>query len=143
MSKEKIVLSFIAIILGLFVAGGAFYIYQMTRTISEEKPSTVNESVKPTQPVSNNPNFLIIEDPKNEEVFNKKIITIKGKTLSDATVIVSTQGSDQVVTPNTKGEFTLTHTLEDGINLLHVTAIFKNGEEQKVTRTVTSTTEEF
>ncbi len=143
MSKEKIILSFIAIILGLFVAGGAFYIYQMTRTISEPETQKESTVVQPTKSVSNDSNFLIVENPKDEEVFDKRLITITGKTSPGTLVIISTQSSDQVVTPNTKGDFTLTHTLEDGVNVLHVTAIFSNGEEETQTRTVTSTTEEF
>jgi hypothetical protein len=143
MSKEKIILSFIAIILGLFVAGGAFYIYQMTRTVDGPTTSKKNNIAQPTKAVLNETNFVIIESPKDEEVFAKRNITISGKTTPETLVIVSTQGSDQIVTSNTKGNFTLTYTLEEGVNILQVTAVFANGEEQKVTRTVTSTTEEF
>lgn len=142
MGKEKIVLSIIAILLGLFVAGGAFYIYQLTRSINEPTATQPIPTTRPT-PIPKNSNFLILEDPKDEQIFSKRIINITGKTPPDATIIVSTQSTDQVVAPSKNGDFTLTHTLENGVNILKVTSIFQNGEEQSVTRAVTSTTEEF
>lgn len=143
MNKEKIVLSIIAILLGLFVAGGAFYIFQITRSINEPEPiKSVSPSSTPTQ-ITQNGNFLIIDSPKNEEVFGKRIIDIKGKTTKGATIIISTESVDQVVTPNTNGNFTLTLTLEDGLSIIKFTAVFVDGSEQSITRTVTTTTEEF
>jgi len=143
MNKEKIVFSIIAILLGLFVAGGAFYIYQMTRSIKDTPPQIVlNPTPTPIQS-QNDKNFLNIDSPKEEEVFGKRIIDIKGKTDKDATIIVSTMNLDQVVKPNSKGEFNLTHTLDEGVNILRFTAVFKDGSEQTQNRTVTSTEEEF
>lgn len=144
MSKEKVILSFVAIILGLFVAGGAFYIYQMTRTVNEpQKNQTLGTtSVQPTHSAASS-NYLIVQEPQDEEVFSKRTITVSGKTMPDATVILSTDSSDQVVKPSANGDFSLTQSIDDGVNLLHVTAIFKNGEEQSVNKVVTSTTEDF
>lgn len=143
MSKEKLFLSIIAAILGLVVAGGAFYIYQLTSTVDESKKPN-NTIISPA--ITNTPassNFLVVNNPKDEEVFTKKIITISGKTNTDALILVSSEDSDQVVKPATNGDFSLTETVGDGTNLLKITAIFKNGEEQTTTRIVTSTTEEF
>ncbi len=143
MNKEKIVLSMVAILLGLFVAGGAFYIYQMTRTISDTPPPITFNSTPTPSEIENNKNFFIIESPKEEEVFNKRIIDIKGKTVKDATLIISTATIDQVVKPNANGDFSLTHTLEDGVNILRFTAVFSDGTEEIQSRIVTSTEEEF
>lgn len=142
MNKEKIVLSIIAILLGLFVAGGAFYIFQTASSINEPPVETQSPTQSPTKPPENN-NLLILEEPQDEQVFTKRIINIKGKTAKDATVIISTASIDQVVTPSANGEFTLTHTLEDGINILKVTSIFSDGTEKSITRTVSSTSEDF
>ena len=143
MSKEKFVLAFVAITLGLIVAGGAFYIYQSTKVIDEPKPTQNNNTnVKPS-PVPQNENLLVVNEPKDEQVFSKTIINIKGKTTADATIVVSTESSDEIFTPSKNGDFSLTHTLQDGVNVLRIAAIFPNGEEQTVVRTVTSTTEDF
>lgn len=142
MNKEKIVLSIIAILLGLFVAGGAFYIFQTASSINEPPAETQSPTPSPTKPPENS-NLLIVEEPQDEQVFTKRIINIKGKTAKDATVIISTASIDQVVAPSANGEFTLTHTLEDGINILKVTSIFSDGTEKSITRTVSSTSEDF
>lgn len=143
MKAEKVILSFIAIIVGLVAAGVAFYFYQVTKTVPEDqnKPIAVvtQEAAAPTPEEK----LLTIDSPKEEEVFNKKLITIKGKTESGATVVVSSETADDVVTPAANGEFSLTHTIPDGTTVIEITAIFPNGEEERVTRTVTFSTEEF
>ena len=142
MNKEKLVLSVIAIILGLFVAGGAFYIYQMTRVIEEPIRSKTIPTQSPTS-IPDSATLLILNEPKDEEVFNKRIINVKGKTVKGATVLVSTANIDQAITPSANGDFNLTMTIEDGVNILKVTAFFYDGTEKTLTRTVSSTTEDF
>ena len=144
MKAEKLILSLVAIIVGLIAAGIAFYLYQMTKTLPPSKNQTlsIKPEITPT-PTPNNENFLTIENPKDEEVFDKKTITISGKTTPKSNIIVSSENNDQVVTPSETGEFTLTVSIEAGTNIIQITAIFPNGEEKKVTRTVTYTTENF
>jgi hypothetical protein len=143
MSKEKVVLSIIAIFLGLLVAGGAFYIYQITRIVNPPSKNQLPLTVTRPTPSPQNANFLNIQNPKNEQVFNKRIISINGKTVPGSTVIISSTGNDNIVTPSAKGDFTLTETLTDGINILKITAIFPDGLEQTITRVITYSAEEF
>lgn len=143
MKAEKVILSFIAIFIGLVAAGVAFYVYQMTRTVSPEKSQTIsldNKSITPTPDASH---LLIVESPKDEEVVDKKIISVNGKTKNDATIIVSTESTDEVVKPASNGNFSVTQTIPSGTSIIHVTAIFPNGEERHVARTVTYSTENF
>lgn len=142
MKAERLILSLIAIVIGLLVAGGAFYIYQITKQIpnSSAKPITIKT---PATPTPNTNNYLIIDNPKNEEVVSKKTITVSGKTVPESTIIVSSESDDQVVKPTSGGTFTLTHTIGDGSNVVFITAVFPNGEEKTETRTVSYTTEEF
>lgn len=144
MKTEKVVLSFVAILVGLLAAGVAFYLYQMTKTVpsSKTKPLALETQITPT-PTPDNNNFLSIDSPTDETVSNKKTITVSGKTAKDATLIVSSEDIDQVVKPATNGDFTLTTNISDGSNLIRVTAIFASGEEKTITRTVTYSTESF
>jgi hypothetical protein len=144
MKKEKIILSLGAVIVGLIAAGVAFYLYQMTKTIPPSKNQTISvkSEISPT-PTLNTENFLTIENPKDESVFDTKKITISGKTMPNTTIIVSTEINDQVVNPAANGNFTLDTTIDNGTNLIQITAIFPNGEEKKMTRTVTYSTESF
>ena len=142
MKSERVVLSFIAVLVGLLVAGGAFYIYQLTKQISptEGETITVNTRVTPT-PSSNL--LLVVDSPKDEEIVTKKTITISGKTDPEATIIVSSEAEDKVVKPTRTGSFSVTHTIGDDGNLIKVTAVFPSGEETSITRLVSYTTEEF
>ena len=144
MKAEKIILSFVAILVGLIAAGAAFYFYQMTKTIPSQKIQPVAEAPKatPTQ-MPDSGNYLTVEAPKDEQVFNQQLITISGKTAKDATIVVSSGNEDDVVKPATNGNYTLTQTIPDGTTLIAVTAIFADGEEKTVTRTVTFSTESF
>jgi hypothetical protein len=145
MKAEKVILSFVAIFVGLIAAGIAFYLYQMTKTVPAEKTKDVvtNTKVTPSVLSSESDKILTVDTPKDEDVFNKKLITINGRTISGATIIVSTETGDEVVTPAKNGNFSLTQTIPDGTSLITITAVFPNGEEKRITRTVTFSTESF
>ncbi len=142
MKTEKIILSFIAIVVGLLAAGVAFYFYQMTKTVpsSKSQPITIKTNATPTP---DSANLLTVDSPKDEAVFDKKTLTISGKTATDATIIVSSESDDQVVKPSANGDYTLTDTLPDGTSTIQITAIFTNGQQKTITRTVTYSTESF
>lgn len=144
MKAEKIILSFVAIIVGLAAAGIAFYLYQMTKTIppSQNRALSVKAQITPT-PTPNTQNFLTIENPKDESVTDSKVIPVSGKTDPGATIIVSSENGDQVITPTADGSFTLKSIIDNGTNIIQITAVFTNGEEKKITRTVTYSTESF
>ncbi|MBI2074577.1 MAG: hypothetical protein HYT83_01925 [Candidatus Levybacteria bacterium] len=141
MKAEKIVISFIAVLIGVLVAGAAFYFYQSTKIVSPSQIKTV--SIKSPTPTPSSSIFLSVENPKNEDVVDTKTITVNGKTTSDAVIILSTISDDQVFTPTKIGSFSTTTTLNDGANLITITAIAPNGEEVKITKTVTYSTESF
>ncbi len=144
MKAEKIILSFVAVVIGLIAAGVAFYLYQMTKTIPPSKDQVISVQTQITpSPTPDTQNFLTVENPKDESVTNTKTITIQGKTAPKATIIISTENSDQVVKAAANGDFTLTITTGNGTNVIQITAIFANGEEKKITRTVTYSTESF
>lgn len=141
MKAERLILSLVAIVIGLLVAGGAFYLYQMTKTLPPQETKAITIS-HPT-PTPDTGNFLVLDSPKDQEVVTKKTISLSGKTLPDATIIISSESDDQVIKPARSGSFTATHTIGDDSNLLTVIAVFPNGEEQTIMRTVNFSTEEF
>jgi hypothetical protein len=145
MKAERVILSFIAILVGLFAAGVAFYLYQSTKSLPPQstKPITIAKPTSATEPVADDTSFLSIDQPKDEEVFNKKTISINGKTVAGATVLVSTDDGDQVVEPAANGSFSLTATIPDGTSILRITAVLPSGEEKVVIKAVTFSTENF
>lgn len=141
MKKEKIILSFIATLFGLFVAGIAFYLFQATKTIAPANTKVIS-FVSPT-PTPAPTIFLSVDRPKDEEVVTNKILVISGKTTSNAVVIVVTDASEDVITPSNSGDFSTTVNLDEGQNVLEVIGIAPNGESATVKKTVTYSQEEF
>ena len=143
MKTEKIVISFIAVTIGILVAGGAFYAYQTTKIVSTEGAKTVSLTATITPTPQKSQVVLQIDSPKDEDVIATKIVTITGKTNPDAIIVITTSSNDQVVTPAVNGSFSTTAVLDSGENVIEIRAIAKNGEETKVIRTVTVSTESF
>jgi hypothetical protein len=141
MKTEKIVISFIAIFVGIIVAGIAFYIYQSTKVVPSSQTKTV--AITPPTPTPKATIYLSLSTPQDGQVFDKKIITVSGKTVPGSLVIISTDVSDQVVSPTAIGDFSADLTIGDAGNLVSVTTIAPNGEQITQTRTVTFSTESF
>jgi len=141
MKKEKVILSFIATLIGLMVAGGAFYFYESSKTVPPSKIKTI--TIATASPTPKPSIFLSLDRPKHEDVVSKKTITISGKTIPDAIVSIIAENSQDIITPALNGDFSTTINIEDGQNLIEITAIAQNGESVKALRTVTFSTEEF
>ena len=141
MKTEKLILSFIATLFGLLVAGVAFYLFQATKTITPSDTKTISiasPTVTPVPSIS-----LTIDRPKDEEVTNNKVEIVSGKTAVNAVVIVITDSSQDVITPTPNGDFSTSVNIGNGQNVIEVIAIAPNGESVTVKKTVTYSQEEF
>lgn len=141
MKKEKVLLSFIAVVLGILVTSIAFYLYQGTKVIPNSKLKTI--TIASPTPIPKPSIFLNISSPQDESVVNKKIITISGATTNGAVVLVITPVDQQIAVPASNGNFSTTVNIDSGENIVEITAIGQNGEDAKVIRTVTFSSEEF
>lgn len=141
MKGEKIVIAFIAVSIGILVAGVAFFLYQTTKILPSTKTKTISISSPTSTPIPSV--FLTVDRPRDEEVSDKKIITISGKTAPSAIIVISTQSTDQVITPASNGNFSTTLIIDDGENEIEITSIAPNGEEARIVRTVTYSIESF
>lgn len=141
MKKEKLVLSFVATLIGLIFAGSAFYFYESSKTTpttSVKKISVVSPSPTPKPSI-----FLTIDTPLDEEVVNKKVITLSGKTSPDAIVAIISENHQDTIIPVSNGSFSTTINITDGQNLIYIIAVAPNGESVKNIITITYSTEEF
>lgn len=140
MKTERIVLSIIAILIGLFVAGIAFYFIQLNnKPKGEEHVVSITTSPTPTPKSS----FLSVTSPENESVSSSKSIQISGKAPAGSTVIISTENGQSVVVATPDGTFSDTVSLDEGVNLISVTALQQDGKKDNVIHTVTYSTESF
>ncbi|MDE2025308.1 MAG: hypothetical protein KGJ07_02340 [Patescibacteria group bacterium] len=141
MKTERVVLSFIAVVIGLVVAGAAFFIYQSTKVIPPYKVPTITLQKNTPTPLPGVQ--LTIDQPADESVVSTRTITISGKTIPQATIVVNTDTDDEVVTPTQDGSYSLTLTIENGENAISVTAIDPTGNETTKIVTVTESSEDF
>lgn len=143
MKKEKLILSFVATLFGLLVAGVAFYLFQATKTVPDTTNTTKIISLASPSPTPSPSISLTLDRPKDEEVVDSKVLIVSGKTATNAVVTIITDSSDEVITPSAKGDFSTTVNLDDGQNILEIIAIAPNGESITLRRTVTYSLEEF
>lgn len=142
MKTEKIVLSFIAVLIGVLVAAAAFYLYQSTKIVKTSQIKQATEKVTPTPAAK--PTFSFsVETPTEGKVVDKRAIQLSGKANSDAILVVSTDDEDKIVVPTISGTFTTTVNLTDGENLIRITAFLPNGQETTIKKVVTFTSESF
>ncbi|MBI2034843.1 MAG: hypothetical protein HYT11_03885 [Candidatus Levybacteria bacterium] len=145
MKKEKLILSFVAALVGILVAGIAFYFYQSTKEISIPDISTSEEeetSPTPT-PTPEKKDEITISEPSNEAVVEKKTITIKGKTIKDGIILISSSSNSVLTAASTSGDFSTEFDLEDGVNVIHFTVFLPDGKEKSIIWTITYSTESF
>jgi hypothetical protein len=141
MKKEKLILSFIATLFGLLVAGIAFYLFQAAKTVPDTTAKTISFA-SPT-PTSAPSISLTLDRPKDEDVVDNKVLVVSGKTRSNAVIVVITDSSEDVITPSANGNFSTTVNLDEGQNILEVISIAPNGESVTSKKTVTYSLEEF
>lgn len=140
MTKEKIILSITAVLIGLLAASAVFYFYQGTKVIPIDKQKTVLIKPSPTPKPSV---LLVIDEPTDEKIYDTRVIKISGKTDPDALIVILTENSEEVLNPTKNGDFSTTITLENGANLLEITAVGKNGDTNTIERTVSFAAENF
>ncbi len=141
MKQERVILSFIMVLIGLLVAGALFYFYQSTKTVSPSTTGIVNR-VTPT-PTPRPKVYLSLNKPSDEQIVNSKTLSISGKTNPDATLIIITISDQQVIQPSVQGDFSTTIILDDGQNLIEIRSILPTGETIVIHRTITYSTEDF
>jgi hypothetical protein len=142
MKQERVILSFIMVLIGLLVAGAAFYFYQSTKTVSPSTTGITKPQVTPT-PTPGPKVYLSLGSPSDEEVVSNATLSINGKTNPNATIIIIASGDQQVIQPTSLGDFSTTETLDDGQNIIKIQTILPSGETVSVQRTVTYSTENF
>jgi len=141
MRKEKIILSIAAAVIGIFVALVGFFLYQSTKKVN---PSEIKKiSINSPSPTPSPGIFLNVERPRDEEVVDERIITVSGKTVPLAKIVILTQGSEEAAVAAANGNFSTEITLSSSENIIEIIAISPNGEVTIVKRVVTYTTESF
>ena len=141
MKKEKIILSISALIIGILVAVTIFFLYQSTKKIKPEEIKTI--TINDPSPTPSSGLFLTIDRPGDEEVVDQRTLTISGKTIPDAKIVILTQSNEEAAVPTKDGNFSTDILLDQNENIIEISSIAPNGEIVKVKRVVIYSTEDF
>lgn len=141
MKKEKIILLITAGIIGLLIAFAGFFFYQSAKKV---KPSEIKKIIiKNPETETQSAIFISISSPKDEEVVEKRNITISGKTIPEAKILIISQNSQEAATASRNGDFSVDFTIDEDENILDIIAISPNGEIASTKKIVTFSTESF
>lgn len=139
--KERVVIIFIAVTLGLLATTIGFFLYESSKP-NREINAPVLKNKKPAPLVRQNIT-LTLTSPKDESVTANRTIQVKGVTDAQNTIIISTNQEDVAVTPTSQGNFSATVSIDAGENKLLVEAIDPSGNSKKITQTVSFSSDEF
>lgn len=140
--KERIVIIFIAVTLGLLATTIGFFLYESAKPEKGAAQPTPEKSLS-TTPQTDSGILLEITEPKDESLTTKRSILVKGRTDPENTLIISSNTDDVVASPTPEGDFTATITIDAGVNTLTTQAITPTGESKKDIRTISFSSEEF
>jgi hypothetical protein len=146
--KERIIIVFVAVIIGLVFTTVGYLLYQSFQTPSTQnanRPNTPSNNLpfEATPTPDENQLYITISEPTKEAITDTRTISIKGKTNPGNTVIISSNQADVVAEPTADGSFSTTITINAGPNLLIARAIDAQGNETQIEQTVTFVSEEF
>lgn len=128
-STKFLVIMLMILIIGLTLIG--FY-YYFTTNQSKPETSTLFTPVT-SEPVSLNFNLSSPED--NLLTFSSDLL-IQGKAISGATVILSLDSGEKILEQNSKGDFSTTVKLKEGLNIINIFVFDSSGQTKSLTRTV-------
>lgn len=139
--RERLMIVFVAVFIGLIVTTLVFFLYQQTKSI----PGSANDP-KPISQIktdeAENSRFKI-DSPQNESLLDRRLIQVKGRTDPTDIIIVSSNQEDVVAHPASDGKFSVSITIDAGANIIFTRSINKSGAEVQDTRIVTYSVDEF
>jgi hypothetical protein len=139
--KERIVIIFIAVTLGLVATTVGFFVYESS------KPAKNATSTPPLGNNESNPNqntiTLNISEPTDESITNNRNVRVRGKTDPENTIIISTNQEDVAIAPTNQGDFTASVSIDTGVNKIIIQAITPDGNKKEISQTISFSSEEF
>ncbi|HVZ12661.1 MAG TPA: hypothetical protein VG965_06550 [Patescibacteria group bacterium] len=143
--RERILIVFIAVAIGLVITTLVFFLYQQTKTIPQKAPAgSAIENTPGTSPTPQvGSSYLSVDTPADQSLSDRRLIQVKGKTHPEDTIIVSTNQEDVAAKPTADGSFTVSITIDAGANMIITRSIAPSGEEVKDSRVVTFSTDDF
>jgi hypothetical protein len=130
MKKEIIVAIIIGLSVGLIIAFGLWTANKSLKQVSPKNETSSLQIGQPTPtPLIQN---LIIDNPTEDFISNQEKITVSGKTISEATVVITYEEGEKILTADSQGLFNTEITLLGGANEIKISAFEPDGNESSV-----------
>jgi hypothetical protein len=137
MIKELSLAVIFGLLIGFGLTGTFYYIRQSSHqpkntpnfvipTLSPDSPA--NPKISPTPTSSSNLN-LEITSPQNNDIIATSKTIIKGNTAPNSLIVITTLLKNYHLTADIQGLFSQSIDLEPGLNVVNITAIDKNDQE--------------
>jgi hypothetical protein len=133
----------LAVIFGLLIGfglTGTFYFVKQNNNRPKTTPdfvvpspapeSQTNHKLSPS-PVLNTTNLEIIS-PQNNDIISTSKVTIKGQTISNSFIVITTSLKNYQLSTDAQGSFSQTIDLEPGLNAINLTAIDQKDQESHI-----------
>jgi len=109
-----------------------------TETAPEEETSEKEPTATPTPTVKLIP--LEIEEPENETISQTEKLTIRGKSLANAIIVIIWEEGEDMLVADDEGRFETEISLIGGENIIDISAYDDEGNSASKTLTVTYST---
>ena len=152
MYKELLLAVILGAFLGFGVTGGVIamkksnqnnnLISSVPTLIPTNKPSDTSKpkTVSPTPVPVASTISLTIDQPENESIVSDSKTTITGTTQSNCRIIILTPVDSYQTTSDNAGNFSVDVELETGVNLIKITAVDQNNQQNDTQLIVTYST---
>lgn len=140
--KEITVAIVIGLIISAIVIGG---ILRARRAISNLKLDIPKSSSTPYPSASVNPEtglFVVIDSPDNQVLTEPKL-TLSGKTVSKAYIVINGEAGDYIIVASDTGKFSQEINLSKGANTIKITVYEENGNNTSTTINAVYSTSEI
>jgi hypothetical protein len=130
MDKEKILTIFLGLLVGGLLAGGYFASGKLLPLLNGKKQETITINTKPKSSPVKTASLLTLSSPEDFSNVTTGTITVSGKTLPEARLVVFANADEKIATASADGNFSFDIKLESGDNEIVVTAFDPNSNLQ-------------
>lgn len=138
MKKEIVFAVVIGLIVGLIITFGMYRARQAvsgTSVISTETASPATQSESSTKKEA-----FLVSEPQDESLITETQVRVSGQTFPNAAILILTAKNETVGQTDSRGNFSMTVTLENGANILTIRAFSDDHETLEVIRSVVVST---
>lgn len=140
MKKEAIFAIIIGIILGLAITFGIYKFRQTTAPSAEDQIEKIEQQT-PSDTTEPSNEKLLITAPKDESILSSSNLRISGNADANEMIVILVNDKEYITQADSIGAFAKDVELDQGGNIIEVTAIAADGKQTTVTQHIVVSTD--